>query len=374
MIKQILQSTLRTGVRCFLFFLTLFLMLTFRAHAAANAIRESDELIFLPTFARALADGGCELNVHGWVFEYERRSALMGLFRKTLGLDENNMTEAERFTFARRANQFLVDNHRGRKVMIEVGGDRFTLPASAPNGHFSATLPLAATNLARWRSSGALTNGVIAFRAVLPEGDARAFTGGAMLAGETGLTFISDIDDTIKVTDVRDRRETIMNTFCRPFRAVDGMAAVYRGWAAHEGMQFHYVSASPWQLWPPLAEFARSNGFPAGSFHLKLFRWKDETFLNLFESPTLYKPAVIEPLMKQFPKRRFVFIGDSGEKDPEIYGALARKHPQQVARIFIRNVTDEDAAAPRYRKAFDKVPRELWQVFSDATELPKQIP
>ncbi len=349
-------------------------MLTFRAHAVANAIRDSDELLFLPTFARARADGGCELNVHGWVFERERHPALMGLFRQTLGLDEKKLTEAERFVFARRAGQFLVDNHRGRQVAIEIAGDRFTLPASAPNGHFSATLHVAATNLAKWRVLGALTNGVIAFRAVLPAGDARAFTGGALLAGETGLTFISDIDDTIKVTDVRDRRETIMNTFCRPFRAVDGMADAYRRWATQDGAQFHYVSASPWQLWPPLAEFARTNGFPAGSFHLKLFRWKDETFLNLFESPTLYKPAVIELLMKQFPQRRFVFIGDSGEKDPEIYGALARKHPQQVARIFIRNVSGEDAAAPRYRKAFDKVPRELWQVFSDAVELPPAIP
>ena len=51
-----------------------------------------------------------------------------------------------------------------------------------------------------------------------------------------------------------------------------------------------------------------------------------------------YKTGVIERILADFPRRRFLLVGDSGEQDPEIYGAIARKHPEQVERIFIRNV------------------------------------
>ncbi|MFM8471099.1 MAG: phosphatidate phosphatase App1 family protein, partial [Limisphaerales bacterium] len=190
----------------------------------------------------------------------------------------------------------------------------------------------------------------------------------AQLLADTGLSVISDVDDTIKVSHVRDRRALLRKTFYEPFQAVDGMAAVYRAWATN-GANFHYVSASPWQLYEPLAEFTATNGFPAGSWHLKQFRVKDGSFLALFDSPEHYKPAVIEPMLRQFPNRRFILVGDSGERDPEIYGALARKFPQQVHRIYIRDVTDEDAEAARYQTAFKDVPRERWSVFRQPSEI-----
>jgi phosphatidate phosphatase APP1 len=140
------------------------------------------------------------------------------------------------------------------------------------------------------------------------------------------------------------------------------------------GAQFHYVSASPWQLYQPLSEFVRRNGFPAGTFHLKYFRVMDGTVLNLFQSPEAYKPGVIEPLLERFPQRRFVLVGDSGERDPEIYGALARKFPRQIVRILIRDVTGEAADAPRYRKAFDGLPLAQWRIFKEPEEIRDAVP
>ena len=180
---------------------------------------------------------------------------------------------------------------------------------------------------------------------------------------------ISDIDDTIKVSEVADRKALLRNTFLKPFEAVDGMAAVYRLWNTEAKAQFHYVTASPWQLYPALSEFIRSNRFPAGTFDMKSFRWKDRKFWNLFKSPEPYKRRVIEPILNAFPQRRFVLVGDSGERDPEIYGALAREHPDQVVRILIRDVTGENSDDARYRKAFKAVPSERWQVFRNAREI-----
>ena len=204
--------------------------------------------------------------------------------------------------------------------------------------------------------------------------DKRAFVGQVWLLDETSVSVISDIDDTIKITEVRDRSATLRNTFLREFQAVAGMAELYQTLARSNRATFHYVSASPWQLYRPLAEFVRDHGFPAGTFHLRDFRIRDGSFLAALLSPEHYKPGVIRPLLERFPQRRFVLVGDSGEKDPEIYGALARQFPDQIAGIWIRDVTGETPAAPRYQQAFTNVPPTRWRVFKEPTEITRPTP
>jgi hypothetical protein len=79
--------------------------------------------------------------------------------------------------------------------------------------------------------------------------------------------------------------------------------------------------------------------------------------------------SVIEPLVTRFPRRRFVLVGDSGERDPEIYGTLARRYPGQIARVLIRDVTGEPASAPRYQEAFRGLAAGVGQVFGDPSEI-----
>jgi phosphatidate phosphatase APP1 len=130
------------------------------------------------------------------------------------------------------------------------------------------------------------------------------------------------------------------------------MAALYQHWRQRDGASFHYVSASPWQLYVPLEEFTRSNAFPMGSFHLKEFRWRGERFLNRFASPEDYKIRTIEPLLQAAPRRRLVLVGDSGERDPEAYGELARRHPEQVVAIFIRELAGKRLRRRAIRRRF----------------------
>ena len=185
-----------------------------------------------------------------------------------------------------------------------------------------------------------------------------------------GLSVVSDIDDTIKISEVSSKRELLANQFLRPFEVVPSMASVYRRWQQeHPGAAFHYVSASPWQLYGPLSKFALAERFPAGTFQMKLFRPKDSTFFDLFMDQVQFKLGQIEPLLRSYPQRRFVLVGDSGEQDPEIYGELARKYPEQVVGIFIRNVSGEDARGQRFQNAMKDVPGDLWRVFDDAESL-----
>ena len=139
-------------------------------------------------------------------------------------------------------------------------------------------------------------------------------------------------------------------------------------------MFFYYFSASPWQLYDPIVEFFRAAGFPAGSAHLKLFRAKDATFFSLFQDPHAYKTPLLDLLIAGSPGRRFVLVGDSGEKDPEAYTDAFRRYPAQVAAIYIRDVTGEGRDAPRYQTAFAGIPAERWQIFTDPTSLPETLP
>ena len=60
---------------------------------------------------------------------------------------------------------------------------------------------------------------------------------------------------TVKVSNVLNKRELLANTFLREFTPIEGMAALFRRWGRAHGAVFHYVSASPWQLQPELQAF-----------------------------------------------------------------------------------------------------------------------
>jgi phosphatidate phosphatase APP1 len=163
------------------------------------------------------------------------------------------------------------------------------------------------------------------------------------LVGPQGLSVISDIDDTIKRSEVGNYRAMIANTFLKPFQAVPGMPELY-GRIAAGGAAFHYVSGSPWQLYLPLVEFVEARGFPSGSFDLKSFRVKElSTLRGMLQSQRGAKLPPIRRLLGNYPQRRFMMFGDSGEEDPEIYAEAARLHPGQVVGIFIRNVSEARA-------------------------------
>jgi len=135
-----------------------------------------------------------------------------------------------------------------------------------------------------------------------------------------------DIDDTIKITNVGHRETLIANTFLNPYRPVPGMAKLYRQWQS-KGIVFHYVSAGPWPLYGPLSDFLTAAGFPKAPSPAEFPLETDSSLLDLTSSPEAYKLQTIEAIFKDFPARQFLLIGDSGERDPEIYGRLARTFP-----------------------------------------------
>lgn len=326
---------------------------------------DSDEtILFYPTLAVPATNGGWDVRVHGCVFELEKRRLSLAALRGILRLDSIKMTEAELATFKSRAGFVLADNERNHRVVARVGGQVFDLGKTAPSGHFEKLVHVHGSNA---------PVSVFEINAVLSTNDLREFAGFALVLPRTGLSVVSDIDDTIKISEVRNHDALLRRTFLQPFESVPDMAALYRAWATN-GAQFHYVSASPWQLHLPLIGFTATNDFPQGSWHMKLWRTKDRTFRALFQDPEKYKVETIAPLLERFSGRQFVLVGDSGERDPEAYAALARKFPAQVKAIFIRDVTGQGADAERYQTNFSGLPRDLWRVFKEPSEIAPLLP
>ena len=108
------------------------------------------------------------------------------------------------------------------------------------------------------------------------------------------------------------RREILRKTFIDEFEPVEGMSPLYQSWRKQGHCLFHYVSNSPWQLLPLLHRFLHETAFPHHTLHLRSFSMSGKY------DPILHKKSVIERLIKEFPERRWVFVGDSGESDLEM--------------------------------------------------------
>jgi phosphatidate phosphatase APP1 len=335
---------------------------------------QADEVIdFHPVYARWDAAKECWLaEIRSVVYEPElnslKRRALLTLLTNILDLDRD---QAQSELFKTRARHFLVDHERGKKVRIQLLDQTYDVGESQANGHAAGKIEFKIPSTAA--AQPPLTASWHNFTAELSQDDTRKFEGSVQCIPPRGVTIISDVDDTIKISTVTNRKELIKNTFLRPFQAVPGMAAQFQVWEK-QGAVFHYLSASPWQLYLPLEEFRAAEGFPRGVWSMKHLRLTDRSALDFLKSQEAYKTTTLRAIFAEFPERVFVLVGDTGEQDPEIFGALAREFPRQVLRVLIRESQTPASDPTRYAKAFDKLPPEAWHVFTKADELADKIP
>jgi hypothetical protein len=361
-----------------------------RSKGRITRVNIDENVIFFPTLSRRTADAaadagsadatGWEVPIHGWIYEPEesslRRRAFIKLLRKVLDLEKG---EEASLILARRVRLFMRDNEGGKALTVELVGDgndatlalaRKRLPRSSSDGHFGGMLRISNEQVESLVGTGTGTskNAVLTVRLVQPNND-RVFTGRTHLLQPTGLSVVSDIDDTIKLSNVSDKKTLMKNTFLKEFAPVKGMPELYQRWSAEHDAAFHFVSSSPWQLYQELSDFMQRENFPSGTFHLKRIRVSSaSTLLKLLKDPFLTKVRTIENIMLAYPKRTFVLVGDTGERDPEVYGEISRRFPGQVWRVYLRDVGD-GSELTRFADAFAGVPNDVWTVFSDPSAI-----
>jgi phosphatidate phosphatase APP1 len=330
----------------------------------SSGIDADETVVLLPAFAVEAGDSWIA-KLSGWIYEEvpeNQESSLRRVLKtqaaRAFDLREEDL-ELSPF-FAERARLAFRDNESRKRVQVTLGDRTATLGPSGANGYFSGEVVLTRET----HRSGDW----IEMRAVNKAGDKRVIAGRLQFVGRRGTSVISDIDDTIKDSNVRDKHELGANTFLRNFRAVAGMAELYRRWASLGHATFHYVSSAPVWLYPATAHFAEQEAFPPGTFHLREFRRQDTGQEAFFQDA--YKADVMRSLLRQFPERRFVLIGDSAEQDPELYQLLASEFVAQVAAVVIRDVSGETLTSPRFVKVFAGLPASVERrVFRDPREL-----
>ncbi len=155
----------------------------------------------------------------------------------------------------------------------------------------------------------------------------------------------SDIDDTVVNTGVANKVMMLWRLFAQGARsrvAFPGVAAFYR--ALHGGVSgaernpMLYVSRGPWSLYEVLDEFFHLHGIPVGPI-LFLREW-GVSLRHPFPRRALdHKLALIRHMVALYHYRPFLLIGDSGQRDPEIYAQVVREHPGRVVAIYIRSIS-----------------------------------
>ncbi|WP_197443368.1 App1 family protein [Lignipirellula cremea] len=339
------------------------------------------DVIFFPTFGRFNeSSDSWSVSISGAVVRPGQpnlpKRIMLRLLRRMM------CAPAEAFEseiFQQRIQTFAAAALRGKRIEVQLGGRTHLVSRrSQRNGLFSGEIELSREDVLDLQQSGDLTGQWLTYKLVASQGAAvgnapeAEFVGRAQLVGPTGVSVISDIDDTIKHSSVGDRRELLNNTFLREFQPIFGMSQLYQHWV-EQGATMHYVSSSPWQLYHPLSTFCGDELFPSGTFHLRFFRLRDQLTKRIFHARRRGKGKVIHQIVREFPQRRFVLVGDSGEIDPEIYSGVTALYPDRIAAIYIRELPDRPLTFQRLAKMRRRMGDTPLQVFQCSSELPKSL-
>lgn len=159
-----------------------------------------------------------------------------------------------------------------------------------------------------------------------------------MRQGAIGV--ISDIDDTILVTHATNflrRMPTVLLSNAYRRREVHLMGHFYRK-LENKSCDFFYVSNSEMNLYSLIRQFMEHRRFPIGPIYLRpLKKWKNLLHAK-DENRHLHKIERIAFLFSLCPGKRFILVGDSGQKDPNIYHQIALEYPGRVAGILIHDI------------------------------------
>jgi len=314
---------------------------------------------------------------HAWVYREIQNELLHRAAQKVFQrLFKVSKEDLKNTLFQKRLNQFLVDNLPNQRLFLDFKNERIPhlrlKEKTQANGHLFSEINLAQDIFIQTKLPLHQWHSFMLSPLRLYE-EEEHFLGSCQFLDEDGLSIISDIDDTIRDSGVHRTRELVVRTFFEEFKPIEGMSALYKKWEQDQNAAFHYVSSMPWQFSDVVLDFFQKNEFPLGSLHFKQVRFKDRSALSLLTSPESQKIKKIQFLFENFPKRRFYLVGDTGEKDPEVYSYFLRKNAQRVERVYLRKVNCTASRENEIKALFKWLPQEKWFLFDDPKEIPKEI-
>ncbi len=246
----------------------------------------------------------------------------------------------------RGARQFFNDEAEHLPLRMTIGNASFET-LTDEEGYFSLEAKTPEILHSGWQ--------MLPIQSIPSEADEKVITNiGAILIvpPENTRGIISDVDDTIVVSEVLDKSRLLANTFLKNAaqrEAVQGVAPFFQQMLqqnpAPQSAAMIYLSASPRQLYESIDLFLNKNQFPKGILITKRIGLDDKS--DPLTDQMAYKIGKIETVLARLPWVTFTLVGDDGEKDPEIYAEIKQRHPARIDDIFIRRVNPK-AMRPRF--------------------------
>ena len=171
------------------------------------------------------------------------------------------------------------------------------------------------------------------------------FEGEYCVADEEKTGVISDIDDTLLVSH---STKFIKKFNLMLFRNAYNRKPIpmIKKWYHHiadfnntlHPDDFYYVSNSEWNLYDFLNDFFELNQLPKGIFFLQHLKKGLRDLVSTGRIAGSHKLSTIRFLLRFFPHKKFILIGDNGQKDMEIYSEICRQHPDRIQGVMIRKL------------------------------------
>ncbi|MDR2081898.1 MAG: DUF2183 domain-containing protein [Campylobacteraceae bacterium] len=311
--------------------------------AAASQLKSDEFVLFIPSIAYDLDNESIAAEVKAYVYEKERLLGVTSAFAALLDIDMDALSEAEKKRLYERSALFRIDYESGKEFFIKFEDGAVQKMPKTKDGKSDMSVKLKKP-----------ANYKINFQVHVPKYPINAAKGFALYAENEGISAVFDIDDTIKNSNVLDKKALLANTFLNKYESVEGIQKIFEYVRNLRADAYHYVSGSPVQLYPALQDFFHENNIPNGTFHLR-----DTTDLGDFmpskEATIKHKKDNIEKFFNVYPKRKFILVGDSGENDPEIYADLQRKYPDKILLIIIHDLENSNGTSPRLKESFQGI-------------------
>jgi hypothetical protein len=339
-------------------------------------IKPDEFVVFYPSYGFNPGDGkDCRIEIRGRIFEQRVLDHLSAIALALAGVPHEGALAKFGVDSVQlchqRVKDFVLDGESNKQFDVELAGTSTTTAPSDIQGFFEGSVIVPEANLRSLLQREA--NPWVSYNTTTDT--KRRFEGRSRLMRRKGVTVVSDIDDTIKDSNVPDTEELIVNTLFRTFKCTPGMPETYKAWKERQA-DFVYLTNGPYQLYKPLADYLQGErNYPDGVYCMRLVDLEDLTqsiakllaidaTVGTRENP---KKHNLIPILDAFPERKFVLVGDSTESDAEIYVDLfrgenfpagfrapANGYSDRIKKIYIRDVGNS-TKRPQAKTALDRI-------------------
>jgi len=231
----------------------------------------------------------------------------------------------------RRAKQTQNDEISSKKIRAIVHGEKFSVRGD-DEGYFEFNITL----------NSELPIGYEKVNLTI-EGNPISHEVSTSIIGDKKLIgIISDFDDTIIVSEVSNPFKLILNTVFKNYQQRTIISTMKERFKTilsqnpdNSPSTLFILTGSPQHLFRAIEGFLKFHHFPEHTLLLKKAHGDNKDSLT---EQFAYKTKKIEHLIQLYPNMQWVMFGDSGEKDREVYHAIAKKYPHKIQAFYIRDV------------------------------------